>query len=205
MCYRTQLNTKIKKIEETFDAQFLEPEAYSPQEEINAFSFPMTPVITAQNREAVDQFHWGLIPFWAKDEKIRNMTLNARIETIEEKPAFRNAVSNRCLIIASGFYEWQWLDPKGKVKQKYFIRPTDQEVFGFAGIYSTWANPQNGRLIQSYSIFTTEANDLMSEIHNIKKRMPVTLRKQDHNSWLSGAPVENFAFPYEADLQAEVR
>lgn len=205
MCYRTQLNTKIKQIEKTFDARFLESEAYSPQEEINAFTFPKTPVITAENREAVDQFHWGLIPFWAKDEKIRSMTLNARIETIQEKPAFRNAVSNRCLVIASGFYEWQWLDPKGKSKQKYFIKPADQEVFAFAGIYSSWKHPQNGRQIQSYSIVTTEANELMSEIHNIKRRMPVTLLKHDHNSWLSGAPVENFAFPYEVELQAEVR
>ena len=203
MCYRTQLNSKIKEIEQTFDAGFVEPEAYVPKEEINAFEFSPTPVITDQIQGTIEMFHWGLIPFWAKDNKIRSMTLNARIETLSEKPAFRNAVDNRCLVIATGFYEWQWLDPKGKSKQKYFIKPSDQELFAFAGIYSSWRNPNDGTPVNSYSIVTTKANDLMSTIHNNKKRMPVVLRKEDQNKWLSGAPIENFSFPYETSLKAE--
>lgn len=203
MCYRTQLNSKIKEIERTFDASFVKPDQYAPKEEINAFEFSRTPVILDESPGTIDLFHWRLIPFWAKDDKIKSMTLNARIESLKEKPAFRNSVDNRCLVLATGYYEWQWLDPKGKSKQKYFIAPVDQELFAFAGIYSSWRNPTNGTLVLSYSIVTTEANELMSTIHNNKKRMPVVLRKEDQQTWLSGAPVENFAFPYEVELTAE--
>ena len=202
MCFRTQLNATIKGIENAFDSSFIEPEAYVPQQEINAFDFLKTPVITDENPGEIDMFHWGLIPFWAKDENIKKMTLNAKIETLKEKPAFRDAVSNRCLVIATGYYEWQWLDEKGKNKQKFFISPREQEVFAFAGIYSRWRNPQTGESLPSYSILTTEANELMSRIHNNKKRMPVVLRKEDRNRWLSGGEVSNFGFPYEVELEA---
>ncbi|UJH91675.1 SOS response-associated peptidase [Antarcticibacterium sp. 1MA-6-2] len=139
-------------------------------EEINAYTFNRTPVITAENKGEIQMFNWGLIPFWAKSDNIKKSTLNARIETATEKPAFRNSVENRCLTIANGYYEWQWLDPKGKQKQKYLIQPKGQEIFAFAGIYSTWKKPDNNELINSYSILTTEANELMSRIHNNKQR-----------------------------------
>ncbi|SDL71834.1 Putative SOS response-associated peptidase YedK [Salinimicrobium catena] len=202
MCYRTKLNSRIKEIEKTFNAPFIEPEAYTPQEEINAFDFSTTPVITDVNPGEIELFHWGLIPHWAKDDKIRKMTLNAKIETAEKKPAFRNAVTNRCLIIADGYYEWQWLDPKGKSKQKHLLEVQDQEIFTFAGIYSSWRNPDTDELINSYSILTTEANELMSEIHNNKKRMPVILHKQDQAKWISGTEISRFSFPYEVPLKA---
>ncbi|HSP12731.1 MAG TPA: SOS response-associated peptidase [Salegentibacter sp.] len=202
MCYHTKLNAKLTEIERAFDARFIEPEAYTPMEEINAFSFMKTPVITDENKGEIEMFNWGLIPFWAKDDKIKKMTLNARIESITEKPAFRNSVENRCLVIANGYYEWQWKDAKGKEKQKFFIAPQEQELFAFAGIYSSWTNPKTKELVNSYSIVTTEANELMSEIHNHKKRMPVVLKQEDRQSWLSGKEVSGFAFPYEVKLNA---
>lgn len=131
------------------------------------------------------------------------MTLNTKIESATEKPAFRNSVKNRCLIVANGYYEWQWLDPKGKQKQKYLIKPKTQDIFAFAGIYSTWRNPQTNEQINSYSILTTEANQLMSKIHNNKKRMPVVLRKEDHELWISEKELSQFAFPYEVELEAK--
>lgn len=203
MCYRTKMNKTFVEIEKAFNARFVDPESYVPAEEINAFNFARTPVITNESMGEIDLFHWGLIPFWAKDDGIKKMTLNARIETVEEKPAFRNSVNNRCLVLANGYYEWQWLDAKGKNKQKYFLMPKDQEIFAFAGIYSTWENPQNGEQVNSYSIVTTEANALMSEIHNNKKRMPVILKKEDRENWLGGTNISKFAFPYEVDLVAE--
>lgn len=203
MCYRTKLDVKPKEIEKAFNAGFIEEEAYTPMEEINAFSFMATPVITGENSTEIEMFHWGLIPFWAKDDRIKKMTLNAKIESVEEKPAFRNSVKNRCLVIANGYYEWQWLDTKGKQKQKYLLRPKSQQIFAFAGIYSHWKNPETGELINSYSILTTEANELMSKIHNNKKRMPVVLKKEDREKWLSGREVSTFAFPYEVELLAE--
>ena len=202
MCFRTKLNSRIRDIEKTFDSAFIEPEAYTPQQEINGFDFARTPVITDENQGEIQMFNWGLIPYWAKDDKIKKMTLNAKIETVTEKPAFRNSVTHRCLIIADGFYEWQWKDPKGKEKQKYLLFPKDQEIFAFAGIYSAWTSPQTGEHLNSYSILTTEANELMSEIHNNKKRMPVILRKEDQNNWLKGMDVAKVAFPYEVALTA---
>lgn len=203
MCYRTKLSSKLTDIEKAFEARFIEPETYTPQMEINAFTFSKTPVITDENSGEVQMFQWGLVPFWAKDDSIKKMTLNAKIETASQKPAFRNSVENRCLIIADGYYEWQWLDAKGKLKQKYLIHPIEQEIFAFAGIYSTWKNPESGALINSYSILTTQANELMSEIHNNKKRMPVVLKKQDRHRWLAGTEINDFAFPYEVALEAE--
>ena len=148
-------------------------------------------------------YNWGLIPFWAKNDTLKKSTLNARIETLAEKPAFRNSVENRCLVIANGYYEWQWLDEKGKQKQKYLITPAKEELFAFAGIYSRWKDPQTGNDINTYSIVTTRANELMSEIHNNKERMPVILRPTDRQAWLEGAAHEDFAFPYEVELRAD--
>ena len=202
MCYRTQMNKTIGEIEKAFNARFVEPESYVPMDEINGFTYIKTPVITNESRGEIDLFHWGLIPFWAKDDSIKKNTLNARIETVTDKPAFRNSVENRSLVLANAYFEWQWLDDKGKKKQKFLIHPVEQEIFAFAGIYSTWKKPGTGELINSYSIITTEANDLMSKIHNNKQRMPVVLKPEDQKIWLSGAEVSKFALPYEVALKA---
>lgn len=203
MCYRTKLNAKISAIEKTFEAAFLEAEKYTPQDEINAFDFAPTPVISDAAPGEIIFYNWGLIPFWAKNDQIKKSTLNAKIETVSEKPAFRDAVKNRCLVIANGYYEWQWLDEKGKNKQKYLISSAEEEIFAFAGIYSGWKDPETQQQLFTYSILTTEANEIMSEIHNNKKRMPVVLHQKDHRVWLEGKPVKNFAFPYEVKLQTE--
>lgn len=202
MCYRTRLKSSIKQIEQTFDAKFIAPGEYQPKEEINGFSFGLNPVITNDDMGEIQLFQWGLIPFWAKNDQIKKMTLNARIETISKKPAFRNSLENRCAIMADGYYEWKWLDPKGTQKQKYLIEPKNQEIFTFAGIYSTWTNPETGKSVNSYSIITTEANELMSDIHNNKKRMPVVLKRADINLWLKNESHSNFGFPYDVELKA---
>ena len=131
------------------------------------------------------------------------MTLNARIETIEDKPSFKNSINKRCLVIADGFYEWQWHDTKGKNKTKYEIGIKDHELFAFAGLYSQWINQHTGEIRDTYTIVTTEANPLMAEIHNIKKRMPIILKPEDETKWLNHYPIENFAFPYEVHLVAK--
>lgn len=202
MCYRTKLNAKIEKIERAFNAGFSEPEQYQPLAEINAFDFSATPVISDVSPQEILFYNWGLIPHWAKDDNIKKSTLNARIETAPEKPAFRDAVQNRCLILANGFFEWQWLDNRGRRKQKYLIRAAKEEILAFAGFYSIWRNPLTGDIVPTYSIATTAANELMSEIHNNKQRMPVVLLADDRQSWLQGAAIEDFAFPYEAPLVA---
>jgi putative SOS response-associated peptidase YedK len=203
MCFRTKLNAKIIEIEKAFDASMVEPGLYNPQEEINGFDFAKNPVVTDLLPKEIFFYNWGLIPFWAKNDTIKKSTLNARIESIAEKPAFRNSAENRCLVIANGYYEWQWLDEKGKEKQKYLITSAEEEIFAFAGIYSHWENPETGEKTNSYSIVTTRANELMSEIHNNKQRMPVILHRNDRKQWLEGVPHEKFAFPYEVALKAQ--
>lgn len=164
----------------------------------NGFEYPKTAVITDNNKNELQFFNWGLIPFWAKDDSIKRYTLNAKIETLSEKPSFKKSVNNRCLIIADGFFEWQWLDAKGKTKQKYLITLPQNELFAFAGIWSQWTDSVTGELIYSYSILTTEANELMSNIHNSKKRMPVILTKNNEIDWLDKKPIYEF---YNVDIQ----
>ena len=203
MCFRTKLNAKIIDIEKAFEAKFVTPELYRPQQEINAFDFSANPVITNHAPGEILFYHWGLLPFWAKNDSLKKSTLNARIETLTEKPAFKNSVANRCLVIANGYYEWQWLDDKGRKKQKYLITVPKEEIFAFAGIYSTWKDPSSGINVDTYTIVTTRANALMSEIHNNKQRMPVVLSHRDRQAWLDNQPVENFAYPYEVALEAQ--
>ena len=202
MCFHTQLNAALPKIEKRFTATMEQPSLFQPQNHINGFAFPQTPVIIDESPEIITHYHWGLIPAWAKEESIRSYTLNAKIETLSEKPSFKNSVHKRCLVLANGFYEWQWLDPKGKHKQQYLIGLPQQELFAFAGLYSQWVDTSTGEIRNTYTLLTTEANALMSEIHNTKKRMPVVLQREDENKWLDHEPIANFAFPYGVDLVA---
>ena len=130
----------------------------------------------AKNR--LGELKWGLIPSWAKDEKIGNKMLNARAETLMEKPAFRTPLEKkRCLIPADGFYEWK---RSGTGKQPMRITLTSGELFAMAGLYETWLAP-DGRKISSCTIITTTPNKLVEDIHD---RMPVILRPEDEAVWL---------------------
>ncbi len=191
MCFFTQQTKKAVEIEFRYQAKFEDPFRFKPSEFINAYTFPATPVITNQEKKLIKHFNWGLIPGWANDENIKKYTLNARIETLQEKPSFRDYISNRCLIPANGFYEWQWLDPKGRFKQKYRITLPDEELFSFAGIWSVWNDPEDSPKY-TYTLITTKANELMSKIHNTQKRMPVILSKEQEIEWLDGYNIKNF-------------
>lgn len=118
MCFHTIQSKLAKQIEKRFNAKIRDTSLFAPHEHINGFTFPKTPIITNKNPEVIEHYNWGLIPNWAKNDEIKALTLNARIETIKDKPAFRDVVTQRCLIIADGFYEWQWQDSKGKNKIK---------------------------------------------------------------------------------------
>lgn len=107
------------------------------------------------------------------------------------------------MVIANGFYEWQWQDSKGKNKIKYEIGFGNDDLFAFAGIYSQWVNQNTGEIKDTYSIVTTQANQLMAEIHNTKKRMPIILKREDESKWLQHEPINNFAYPYEVNLVAK--
>lgn len=133
-----------------------------------------------QDKEtSLEMFHWGLIPSWSKDKTMSVKMINARAETITEKPSFKKPfLSTRCLIPANGFYEWK---KEGKSKQPYYIKPKNEEIFYFAGLWDIWKN--GGQAIQSCTIITTVANELLRPIHD-KNRMPVILDKQDCLHWM---------------------
>lgn len=133
---------------------------------------------TSGGRELA-RLRWGLIPSWASDPTIGNKLLNARCETVAEKPSFRAAFrQRRCLIPASGFYEWE-KNGSGR-KQPYFIRPRDGGLFAFAGLWERWLDPQ-GQAVESCTILTTEANEVMRPLHD---RMPVIVGVDDDAQWL---------------------
>jgi putative SOS response-associated peptidase YedK len=203
MCYQTRIIKQKEEIMERFNAAIDELNDYNPIEFCSAFDFPKTPIITNENSSKIQLFNWGLIPNWSEDKSIRNYTLNARIESLSEKKSFKDVIQNRCLIIADGFYEWQWRTKSGSKKEKYLITLPNKELFAFAGIYSEWTNYNNEK-INSYSIITTQANELMSKIHNTKQRMPVILKSKDEQSWLQGEDYNAFAYPYSCDLIANL-
>lgn len=156
----------------------------------NGFDYLPMPVLTAGVPDKFKFFRWGLIPFFITDKEkaysLRSSTLNGISEEMYEKPSFKDAAKNhqRCLIPVSGFYEWRWLDAKGKEKIPYYIQTQNQPITSFAGIYSRWKNPHTGEYYYSYSILTTRANKLMEEIHNSKKRMPVIIPREHQRNWL---------------------
>lgn len=133
----------------------------------------------------LDVLRWGLIPSWAKDAKIGFSTINARAETIATQPAFRDAFrQRRCIIPASGFYEWQKAIVDGKeVKLPHYIRRRDGRLLAIAGLWERWTDPQ-GKIIETFTVITTSANDLIRPLHD---RMPVILRREDCRIWLDPA------------------
>lgn len=194
MCFHSKQSKEAQEVEHRFKATIEDQSAFKPTEHYNAFTHPKTPIITDEKPELIQHFNWGLIPFWAKDKDIQKYTLNARMETIDKKPSFRSSVDKRCLVIADGFYEWKWLDSKGKQKQKYLLELPNQQLYAYGGIYSEWIDETTGEVINSYTIVTTQANEVVGNIHR-KKRMPVVLKPEDEEKWLKKVPIASFGHP----------
>ena len=201
MCYQTRLIKKKEAIQKRFNIPKVDLEGFNPSEIIRAFDYPKTPVITNDKPNTIQHFNWGLVPSWSSDTSHRHYTLNARIETLNEKKSFKDVIQNRCLIIADGFYEWKWLNKSGTKKEKHLITIPNEELFAFAGIYTSWFD-FDGTILNTYSMVTTQANELMCKIHNTKKRMPIILKREDESSWLNNEDYNKFRFPYEQNLIA---
>jgi putative SOS response-associated peptidase YedK len=180
MCGRFTLTVDPADLQEAFP-QFTFPEKYAPRFNIA----PSQPILAVPNdgKNAADFFVWGLIPSWAKDPMIGSRLINARAETLSEKPAFRSGFKyHRCLILADGFYEWKQ-QPGTKSKVPYFIRLQSGLPFAFAGLWDSWQSPDGGN-VNSATIVTTEPNSLMAALHN---RMPVILPQDAYAQWLDPA------------------
>ena len=177
MCGRYVLAQDYEELKKRFGLDFKD---FEMKPSYNIAPGQANPVISNGSGRTIKAMSWGLIPHWAKDPKIAYKMINARSETVAEKPSYRDAFkSKRCLIPASGFYEWQKsaLDPKKKTP--IHIRLKESELFAFAGLWSLWKD--NESEIFSYTIITTEANDYLKVYHD---RMPVILNQSDESKWL---------------------
>lgn len=192
MCYHKSLNVTAPELEARYKAAMPDAAHFGPVYHANAYQFPAWPIVTRQEPDKLQLIHWGLIPRWAKTRadaaNIRAKTINARAETIYEKPSYRTAAQKgqRCLIPVTGFYEWHTVGPK---KYPFYINTTDQKIASIAGLWDEWpesgATPADtGELIRTYTLLTTDANPLLAAIHNTKKRMPCLLSPEAERAWL---------------------
>jgi len=195
MCGRYNLVTDAEGLADFFD--LVNQIEWRPRYNIA----PSQPILAIRpspaGREGV-LMRWGLIPFWAKDAKIGYHTINARAETVDQKPAYRAAFRRRrCLIPATGFYEWRQC---GRGKQPYVIRVRGGGLFAFAGLWESWKDPDGGE-IESCSIIVTDANEALKPIHD---RMPVILDPEVYERWLDPdnedhRALKGFLRPYPSD------
>ena len=196
MCGRTSLYLPQSVVESRFDAEATEP--LEPR--YNIAPSQDLPVITNTAPEAIDQFEWGFLPTWADSPEESYRPINARSETAAEKPMFRDSFeAKRCLVLADGFYEWQAKGKGAGPKQPYRVQREDEQPFAMAGLWSEWQD--NGTSLETVTILTTDANELVEAIHD---RMPVILPVARERDWLD--PDEDAADllePYpEDDLEA---
>jgi putative SOS response-associated peptidase YedK len=156
----------------------------------------LMPVVVRNSPNRLAEMQWGLIPSWSKEPRVKFSTINARAETIASSPVFRGPFkSRRCLVPASGFYEWR---QTAQGKQPYCFRLKRGDLFAFAGLYDVWSDAE-GNELYSYTIITTRPNDLVAPIHN---RMPVILSRADEDAWLDqasdSARLRSLLAPYPA-------
>jgi putative SOS response-associated peptidase YedK len=178
MCGRFALSANAGEIEKLVPGIDIEPEV------LKRYNIAPSQVIYAIiNREklSLSELRWGLIPFWAKEESIGNKMINARCETITEKSSFKNLIkSKRCLIPASGYYEWRKV-PGDKIKQPFYIKPKSNSLFSFAGLWDEWKSPA-GEIVRTGTIITCPPCKSLEFIHN---RMPVIISSNDREVWLN--------------------
>jgi putative SOS response-associated peptidase YedK len=199
MCGRYNLFSELQIIAERFELMNGENLELAPRYNI-APGQDILAVRSDGNGNYGTFFRWGLIPSWAKDPKIGYKMINARAETLHEKPTFKRLINRkRCVIAADGFYEWKTEEGR---KQPYHIHLKDRVPFGFAGLWDEWEH--EGKIIQTCTIITTEANELMKEIHH---RMPVILTRESEKIWLNEAALDerdlkDLLVPYDSSEMA---
>ncbi len=181
MCGRYTLTVDLNALQSSFDIDVIAVSDWNPR--YNIAPTQNLPVIYNEaGQRRLELFRWGLIPFWADDKGIGSRMINARAETVDSKPSFRAAFKyRRCLIPADGFYEWQ--AQNGGPKIPMYFRREDEKPFAFAGLWEEWN--KDGEIVRSYTIITTQPNDIVRPIHN---RMPAILPPEAYECWLNTPP-----------------
>lgn len=187
MCFSVNVNLVRDEIQNRFGAHFPDRDRYDPSYYYHAFGLPELPAVCSETPQLISLLRWGLIPSWTRTsedaEEIRYKTFNARAETISTKPSFASSFkSRRCLIPVMGFYEWQH---SGNNKIPWYIYRSDNSIMILAGIYDEWVESRTGAVLNTFSVVTTDANNIMAEIHNTKKRMPVILDIHGEVVWIN--------------------
>ncbi len=187
MCGRFALLALPEEVQALFG--YVDAEDFPPRYNI-APTQPLAVVREEHHQRRFALVRWGLVPAWVEDPRQFSLIINARAEGVLERPAFKNAMRyRRCLVPASGFYEWRKGPDRRSPKQPFWIRPRAGGVFAFAGLWETWSDRRGGGEIDSAAIVTTVANGAVAAIHD---RMPVVVLPQDHETWLAG-PLEEAA------------
>ncbi len=186
MCFTVNVNLVKEEIEERYGVNFPGRYRYEPSYYYHAFGLPELPAICSGDNGSVRLLKWGLIPSWISTEtdaeEIRLKTFNARAESIESKPSFSSSFKlRRCIIPVRGFYEWQHT-AKGKIP--WYICSSDDEIISLAGLFSEWVRSATREVLSTFTVITTDANEMMAEIHNSKKRMPAILSRADEKKWI---------------------
>ena len=198
MCGRFTLSASPTSLTETFPG-FELPDQLTPR--YNITPTQDVAVVANNNPGKIDLFRWGLIPSWAKDPTIGNRMINARSETLSQKPLFRTAYRRwRCLILADGYYEWR-KEPGGGVKTPFYIRMASEKPFAFAGLWEQWQPSRDADAVLSCTILTCPPNEMLEQIHH---RMPVILDYDAYDLWLEPnnqppAEMNHLLKPYPAD------
>lgn len=208
MCFTISIKLTRDALEKRFKSDSSVLNDFEFRYFYRAFDNPLIPVITQASPSKIELMKWGLIPHWAQDieqaERVRKGTSNARMETLSEKPSFIRAFQqSRCLVLLNGFFEWQQV---GKEKIPWYIQQENNKAFAMAGLCDIWTNPDTGEEVRTFSIVTTQANQLMEKIHNTKKRMPVILNEENERQWISkGIPNENHMSLMKPDEQVKIK
>ncbi|MCH8904692.1 MAG: SOS response-associated peptidase [Bacteroidetes bacterium] len=195
MCGRSSITKSQKELEERFGATFYSDEILKYDPNYNAAPSQNLPVITNEDSDLIQLYRWGLIPFWSKDKSISYKMINARAETLMEKPSYKTLIKRkRCLVLADGFYEWMKKDG-GKIP--YRVTMKDENAFAFAGLWDVWNKEET---IYSFTIITLKPNKMMANIHD---RMPAILLPEEEKLWidpeLSGDDAMKLLNPYPDD------
>jgi putative SOS response-associated peptidase YedK len=178
------LNKDPDFLEKRFGAEF--EQDFEKVYHVSTFDNPSMPVITNEERDKFLFLNWGLVPFWVRDEEqakdIRMKTVNARSDTIFEKPSFRVPIrKRRCLVVMDGYFEWREVNGR---TYPYYIKMKDSDAFAVAGIWDEWINKKNEEKLRTYSVISIDANPFIEKVNNKKKRMPVILPKKDERKWI---------------------
>ena len=200
MCGRFTQTAPWEKVKKEFTVKKAAEENLF-QQRYNVAPTQIVPIVrdSANDRE-ISTLKWGLVPSWAKDAEIGNRMINARAETLAEKPSFREAFAKRrCIVPTSGFYEWA--KTASGAKQPFYFYLKEKDVFGFAGLWEEWIDKESGELLETFTIITTAANDVLKPVHD---RMSVIVKAENYDEWLDPkfkdtSKLEKLLAPYPAN------